>query len=154
MHYLTQLQETDDNKASIILRISFAIMMLPHGMGKVFGVFGVFGGMGFDKTIHHMTENMGIPYIFALLAIVVEFLSTFAIIIGYQTRINALLLAIVMIVASTFHFQHGFYMNWFGQKAGEGFEFHILAVGMMLALAVLGGGKYSLDYTQTKKDLK
>lgn len=151
MNTIKKLQQTDDNHASIILRISFAIMMLPHGMGKVFGAF---GGMGFDKTIHHMTENMGIPYIFALLAIVVEFLSTLAIIVGYQTRINALLLAIVMIVASTFHFQHGFYMNWFGQKSGEGFEFHILGLGMMLALAVLGGGKYSLDNTQTKKDLK
>jgi len=139
---LERLRQTDNNSASIILRISFSMMLLPHAVGKVFGAW---GGMGFEKTMQHMTENMHIFYIFALLAIVVEFLSTLAIIVGYQTRINAFLLAIFMFVASTFHFQHGFYMNWFGQKTGEGFEFHILSVGMMLALAVLGGGKYSLD---------
>jgi len=148
---IKKLQQTDDNKASIILRITFSIMMLAHAAGKVFGIF---GGLGFEKTIHHMTENMGVPYIFAVIAILVEFFSTLAIIVGYQTRINALLLVTLMTVAATFHMKNGFYMNWFGQNAGEGFEFHILAVGMMLALAILGGGKYSLDYMSTKKDLK
>ena len=144
---LERLRRTDDNSASIILRISFVIMMLPHGAGKVFGIF---GGFGFEKTMQHMTENMHIPYIFALLAIIIEFVSSLAILAGFQTRVNALLLGVVMFVAGTMHIQHGFYMNWFGQKAGEGFEFHILAVGMMLALAVLGGGKYSLDRKMTK----
>ena len=139
---LLNLNVTDDNKASIFLRISFAIMMIPHGAGKIFGIW---GGFGFEKTLHHFTENLGVPFLFAILAILVEFFSSLAILVGYQTRINAFLLACVMFVAGLMHIKHGFYMNWFGQKAGEGFEFHILAVGMMLALAVLGGGKYSLD---------
>jgi len=137
-----KLRQTDNNNASIILRISFFIMMFPHGAGKVFGIF---GGFGFEKTMQHFTENMGIPYILALVAIAVEFLSSLLILVGYQTRINAFLLASVMFVAGTMHIGNGFYMNWFGQQAGEGFEFHILAVGMMLALTVLGGGKYSID---------
>ncbi len=139
---LQKLNVTDDNKASIFLRISFALMMIPHGAGKIFGIW---GGFGFEKTLHHFTENLGVPFVFAILAILVEFFSSLAILVGYQTRINAFLLACVMFVAGLMHLKHGFYMNWFGQKAGEGFEFHILAVGMMLALAVLGGGKYSLD---------
>lgn len=139
---LSKLSQTDNNLGSIFLRISFAIMMLPHGAGKLFGIF---GGFGFEKTMHHFTENLGIPYILALIAILIEFFSSLAILVGWQTRMNAFLLASVMLVASTFHFQHGFYMNWFGQQAGEGFEFHLLAVGMMLALTFLGGGKYSLD---------
>ena len=151
LNILQKLRQTDDNKASIILRISFFIMIFAHGAGKVLGIF---GGLGFEKTMHHMTENMYIPYIFALIAIVVEFVSSLLLILGYQTRINAFLLGIIMFVASTFHFKNGFYMNWFGQKAGEGFEFHILAIGMMLALIVLGGGKYSLDNTHKKKNLK
>jgi putative oxidoreductase len=148
---LKKLSKTDDNYASNILRISFVIMMLPHGAGKIFGIF---GGFGFEKTMHHFTENMGIPYILALIAIAVEFLSSLMILVGWQTRINAFLLASVMTVAGFMHIENGFYMNWFGQKTGEGFEFHILAVGMMLALAFLGGGKYSLDYSFSKKDLK
>jgi len=55
-----------------------------------------------------------------------------------------------MTVAGFMHIGNGFYMNWFGQQAGEGFEFHILAVGIMLALVVLGGGKYSIDNTLNK----
>ena len=144
---LKRLQQTDDNLGSIFLRISFVMMMLPHGAGKVFGIW---GGFGMEKTLHHFTENMGIPFVFALLAILVEFFSSIAILVGYQTRINAFLLASVMFVAGLMHVEHGFYMNWFGQKAGEGFEFHILAVGMMLALAVLGSGKYSLDRKNMK----
>lgn len=143
-----KLKQTDNNSASIILRISFFIMMFPHGAGKVFGIF---GGFGFEKTMQHFTENMGIPYILALVAITVEFLSSLLILVGYQTRINAFLLASVMTVAGFMHIGNGFYMNWFGQKTGEGFEFHILAVGMMLALAMLGGGKYSLDNKLNQK---
>ena len=139
---LSKLSQTDNNLGSIFLRVSFAIMMLPHGAGKLFGIL---GGFGFEKTMHHFTENLGIPYILALIAILIEFFSSLAILVGWQTRMNAFLLASVMLVASTFHFQHGFYMNWFGQQAGEGFEFHLLAVGMMLALTFLGGGRYSLD---------
>lgn len=139
---LKKLSITDDNQASIFLRISFAVMMIPHGAGKVFGIW---GGFGLEKTLQHFTENLAIPFVFAVLAILVEFFSSIAILVGFQTRINAFLLASVMFVAGLMHIEHGFYMNWFGQKSGEGFEFHILAVGMMLALAVLGGGKYSLD---------
>ncbi len=144
---LQRLARTDNNSASILLRISFVIMMLPHGAGKLFGIF---GGFGFEKTMHNFTENMGIPYILALVAILIEFVSSLMILVGYQTRINAFLLASVMTVAGFMHIGNGFYMNWFGQKSGEGFEFHILAVGMMLALAVLGGGKYSVDKMNQK----
>ncbi|HFU75844.1 MAG TPA: DoxX family protein [Arcobacter sp.] len=149
MKFFKRLSITDDNKASIFLRVSFAIMMIPHGAGKLFGIW---GGFGFEKTLHHFTENMAIPFVFAVLAILIEFFSAIAILVGYQTRINAFLLACVMFVAGLMHLEHGFYMNWFGQKAGEGFEFHIIAVGMMLALAVLGGGKYSLDRKLNLKD--
>ena len=151
MQLFQLFKQKNDNVAALILRVSFAMMMLPHGAGKLFGIW---GGFGFEKTIHHFTENLGVPYLLALIAILIEFFSSLFILVGWKTRINAFLLASVMLVASTFHFKHGFYMNWFGQKAGEGFEFHLLAVGMMLALTFLGAGKYSLDNIFIKKDLK
>jgi len=146
MHRLTQ---TDDNYGSIFLRVSFAIMIIAHGAGKLFGVF---GGFGFEKTMQIFTEHFHIPWILGLAAFLIEFFSGLAILVGYQTRINAFLLASVMSVAGYFHLEYGFYMNWFGKKAGEGFEFHILAIGMMLALAMLGGGKYSLDRYKMNKE--
>jgi putative oxidoreductase len=36
-------------------------------------------------------------------------------------------------------------MNWFGQQAGEGFEYHLLVIGMGLSLLVTGAGKWSVD---------
>ena len=36
-------------------------------------------------------------------------------------------------------------MNWFGNMKGEGFEYHLLGIGILLSLAVSGGGKASLD---------
>jgi putative oxidoreductase len=31
-------------------------------------------------------------------------------------------------------------MNWFGKQTGEGFEYQLLAIGMALALLVVGKG--------------
>ena len=100
-----KLSVTDNNYGSIFLRISFVIMMFPHATGKLFGIF---GGFGFEKSMHHLTENMGIPYILALVAMLIEFLSSLMILVGYQTRINAFLLASVMTVAGFMHSGNGF----------------------------------------------
>lgn len=43
------------------------------------------------------------------------------------------------------HRKVGFFMNWTGAQKGEGFEFHLLASGMALALIFAGGGKPSVD---------
>jgi len=36
-------------------------------------------------------------------------------------------------------------MNWTGKQAGEGFEFHLLAIGIAIALLIRGGGAFSID---------
>jgi putative oxidoreductase len=36
-------------------------------------------------------------------------------------------------------------MNWSGQAAGEGIEYHLLMIGLALALLVRGGGAFSID---------
>lgn len=93
------------------------------------------------------TGTMHIPYVFGLLAIFTEFFGSLALIAGLLTRPAALGIAIVMVVAAvTTHRQHGFFMNWYGAQAGEGFEFHILAASMAVVLALTGGGAWSLDY--------
>ena len=43
------------------------------------------------------------------------------------------------------HLPHGLFMNWFGQQQGEGFEYHLLVIGIAAALMVTGGGKWSID---------
>jgi len=43
------------------------------------------------------------------------------------------------------HWQNGFFMNWFGNQKGEGFEYHLLVIAMVIALIIKGGGALSVD---------
>jgi putative oxidoreductase len=45
----------------------------------------------------------------------------------------------------TVHWNNGFFMNWFGAQKGEGIEFFVLALGLVAAIMVTGGGKFSVD---------
>lgn len=51
----------------------------------------------------------------------------------------------MVVAALTVHLPNGFFMDWFGNQQGEGFEYHILAAGIALALLVKGAGALSLD---------
>jgi putative oxidoreductase len=42
-------------------------------------------------------------------------------------------------------------MNWAGKQAGEGFEFHLLALALAVALMITGGGKASVDWLLSHK---
>jgi putative oxidoreductase len=43
------------------------------------------------------------------------------------------------------HWPNGFFMNWFGTQKGEGFEYHLLAIGLAIAVMIRGSGALSLD---------
>ena len=43
------------------------------------------------------------------------------------------------------HLANGFFMNWFGNQHGEGFEFHLLAIGLAKVIMIKGSGRFSLD---------
>jgi putative oxidoreductase len=138
-----KLIKTDDDAAGLILRVLLGIVFFPHGAQKLLGWF---GGNGFSGTMNFFTENMGIPVIFAFLAIMAESLGAVALLTGFLTRIAALGIGTVMVVAVLMvHLPHGFFMNWFGNQKGEGFEFHLLAIAIAIALIIKGGGKWSLD---------
>lgn len=117
-------------------------MILPHGLQKTLGWF---GGYGFQGTMGYLTQTFGAPWIFALLAILAESVGGLMLILGLGTRVAALGVGSVMLVAMTQHWSNGFFMNWFGQQKGEGIEFFILALGIAAALLVVGGGKASAD---------
>jgi len=46
---------------------------------------------------------------------------------------------------TTVHVGNGFFMNWGGTQSGEGFEYHILALGLALVVMLKGSGAFSLD---------
>ena len=82
----------------------------------------------------------------AFIAICTEFFGGLALVLGLFTRVAALGIVIVMLVAIVkAHAPHGLFMNWFGQKMGEGFEYHLLAIALALVLLVQGAGPFSVD---------
>jgi len=46
--------------------------------------------------------------------------------------------------------QNGFFMNWFGAQEGDGFEYHLLALGLAFVVLVHGAGKASFDDLTTR----
>lgn len=143
-----KILSTNDNWGALILRVILGLVILPHGAQKLLGWF---GGYGFSGTMGFFTETMGIPAIFAVLAIIAESFGAIGLIVGLTTRIAALGIGATLGVAALMaHIQNGFFMNWSGQQAGEGFEFHLLVVSMAVVLMISGGGKWSLDRVLAK----
>ena len=65
---------------------------------------------------------------------------------GFLTRFVSASFMIIMLGAIVMvHWPQGFFMNWSGKQAGEGFEYHLLVIGIGAALLIAGGGKWSLD---------
>lgn len=127
--------------AQLILRLSLAIVIWPHGAQKALGLF---GGGGIGATVARMNAGAGIPAALVYAVIAVEFLGPIALVLGVLTRLAALGLAIDMAVAAILvHAKNGFFMNFARNQRGERIEFFI-AVGIGLALATGGPGRFAL----------
>ena len=140
--FFSSLVATSDSFAATALRLALGLMILPHGLQKTIGWF---GGYGFKGTMGYLTGTVGAPWIFALLAILAESVGGLMLIAGVGTRVAALGLGAVMLVAAAQHWPNGFFMNWFGNQKGEGIEFHLLALGAVTSLLIMGGGRLSVD---------
>ena len=137
------LFQTDDGLAGFILRVTLGLVMFPHGAQKLLGWF---GGFGFDGTMGFFTQKMGLPWIIAFLVIIGESFGSLGLLAGFLTRFTAASLAVIMLGAITMvHLPHGFFMNWGGQQQGEGYEYHLLVIGIAAALLITGGGRWSVD---------
>jgi putative oxidoreductase len=143
MKSLNPLFKTDNDVSTLLVRLVLGIVFFPHGAQMVLGWF---GGYGFSGTMGFFTGMLHIPAPFAFLAIAAQFAGAIALILGLFTRVAALGIAANMLVAiAMVHAQYGWFMNWFGNQKGEGFEYHLLAIGMALVLVVRGGGKWAAD---------
>ena len=143
MNLIKCIISTKCNVGSLIARLTLGLVMFPHGAQKALGWF---GGYGFHGTMDFFTGMMHIPAALAVLAIAAEFLGSLGLIVGLFSRIAAFGIAVNMVVAiATVHASNGFFMNWYGKQAGEGFEYHLLAIGLALIVIIQGGGALSLD---------
>lgn len=142
-NWLLRALTTDRAIAPVLLRLSLGLVMFPHGAQKALSWF---GGHGWSGTMDFLTGQIGMPGFAAAGVILLEFLGPLLLFAGLLTRAVALSFVGIMLGAiATVHWPHGFFMNWFGTQQGEGFEFHLLVIGMALALVLQGGGRWSID---------
>ena len=141
---LNRLMKTSDDHAMTIIRLVLGIVFFAHGSQKMLGWF---GGYGFHGTMGFFTNAMHIPALFAFLAIVAEFFGALGLITGLLGRVAAFGIFCVMAVAVLMIHGHvGFFMNWNGvTPPAEGYEYHLLAMAMALAVMIKGSGAFSLD---------
>ena len=124
--------------ALLLFRLVLAIGFYEPAMMKVKNLSGVaewFGSM-----------NYPMPGVSAFLAMVTEVTGIILLVAGLGTRVAALPMMFVMVVATfTVHISNGF-------PAGDnGFEIPLYYFLMLFALVVYGSGKYSVDYLIGKK---
>jgi len=125
-----------------VARLALGIVMFPHGIQKTLGWF---GGPGFHNMMAGFTQG-GIPAPLAFLAICAEFLGGLGLILGLLARVAAFGITCVMLVAIVkVNLANGFFINWAGNQKGEGIEFHVLAIGIAIAVMLKGAGAFSLD---------
>lgn len=128
---------------SLVLRLTLAIAMFPHGAQKLLGSF---GGYGYKPTMKFFMETMKLPWLISFLVILIEFLGPIGLAVGLGTQLWSICFFLIMIAAIfTTHHSNGFFMNWFNTQQGEGYEYHLIVMGLCIALFLLGGGRWSLD---------
>ncbi len=140
---MRMLLATEESWSLLVIRLMLGIVFFAHGSQKLLGWF---GGYGFSGTMGFFTQQIGVPAFIGFLVIMFEFFGSLALIVGFLARLAALGISAVMIGAIfTVHIHNGFFMNWSGQQAGEGYEYHLLVLAMCAAIIIGGAGAVSFD---------
>jgi putative oxidoreductase len=138
-----KLLATSDDWTLTLMRLVLGVVFFAHGAQKMLGWF---GGYGFSGTMGYFTHS-GIPAPLAFLAIAAEFFGGMGLVVGLLSRVAAFGIVVNMVVAVlTVHLPNGLFMNWTGAQKGEGFEYHLLAIAIGIAILVRGGGAVSIDH--------
>src|ERR1700675_3275217 len=114
----------------LILRLALGIIFIWHGYPK----------LAHPNAMQGFFVQHGLPGYFVTVAGVLEVFGGALIILGFLTRIAALLLAMEMAVAIWKVHSAGGYM------AVHNYEFPLVLAAACLALATVGAGRASVDY--------
>jgi putative oxidoreductase len=141
---LIYLLHTNADWAQFVARVTLGIVFFAHGAQKMLGWF---KGPGLKNSTKTLAEHMHIPVALGFLAIAVEFFGGVGLIVGLLSRIAAAGVVVIMLVAIVLvHGRYGLFLNWFGDREGDGYEYHLLALALAIIVIVRGSGALSLDH--------
>ena len=151
-NFLDKMSHSADieNWSLLILRLTLTIVIFPHGAQLLLGWF---GGLGYTQTMNYFTTVANLPFFIGFLVIMIQFFGSLMLLFGVAVRLNALAMFVIFIgMILTSHLEHGFFMNWFGNQKGEGYEYHLLVLGITIPLMLKGSGAFALGKRFFKKD--
>ena len=119
------------NVIEVLGRIFLSAIFLINGVGKIFY---------YEGTIQYM-EDFNVPGNLIIPAIIIEILFPILLIIGYQTRLSALILSLFTLTLAVI-----FHTDFSDQMQLISFLKNIAITGGFLIIFVRGAGKYSMDY--------
>jgi putative oxidoreductase len=145
------LLQTDSDYVYTFLRIIAGIIVFPYGMQKLFGWSGArgFGAPGIKASLEQITAR-NIPKFIAWLIIIGQSFGSIALMSGFLGRIAAGGLFIIFTGALIVHLPDGWTLNWFGSKKGEGIEYFVLLLSLLLVIVLKGSGARSVDLWLTR----
>jgi putative oxidoreductase len=144
---IEKLLHTNPDYAWTFLRIVAGLIVFPYGMQKLFGWF---GGPGIGGTLKDL-DSRRIPRSIAWLIIIGQSFGSVALLSGFLARIAAGGLFVIFIGALIVHSRDGWMMNWYGRKKGEGIEYFVMLLSVLLLVIVRGSGALSIDLWLTTK---
>lgn len=119
----------------LVARVIAGIVFVPHGAQKLLGAF---GGPGLAAFVQ-MVGPLG------YLVAIAEFFGGLCLIAGVLSRFSAASIILIMLGAiGMVHIPNGFFMNWIGTQKGEGYEYHLLAIGLLQVVMMMGPGRFAL----------
>ncbi|HET8783927.1 MAG TPA: DoxX family protein [Pyrinomonadaceae bacterium] len=122
--------------ALLIARIIVGVVFMAHGAQKLFGAF---GGPGLSAVVQMMGP-------LGYLVTIGEFFGGLGLVVGFLSRFSAASLIVIMLGAiGMVHAKFGFFMNWMGNQPGEGFEYHLLAIAILLVILIVGPGRFAIS---------
>jgi putative oxidoreductase len=140
---MASLFYTNPDWIDTLIRITLGVVFFAHGAQKLLGWF---GGAGLKQTMRAMHQLLGLPVPLAFLSIATEFFGGYGLMVGLLSRVAALGIAVTMVGAILMvHGRYGLFLNWFGDRKGDGFEYHLLAIALAVVIIVRGSGALSLD---------
>jgi putative oxidoreductase len=142
---IQKLLQTDTDFIYLFLRVIAGLIIFPYGMQKLFGWFNDFGGgVGIRQILLNM-KSKKIPSVIAWLVIIGQSFGSVALIIGCFGRIAATGNFIIFTAALINHAPDGWTMNWKGNKKGEGIEYFVMLLSLLLVVIIRGSGPISID---------
>jgi putative oxidoreductase len=115
-----------------IIRIAVGWNLVVHGWGKVMR-----GPEAFVRPFVEQGFDPALPWVWA--ALIIEFVGGIALILGLFTRFFAAAAAVEMLIITALYWKNGF--AWLNR----GYEYTLLWGLVCFAIALRGGGPYSLD---------